>query len=71
MSVERSLEAFVGVMVLLSVALTHFVHPGFMWLTIFVGANLFQQAITGFCPVAMGLRKTGMKTERELGAKQE
>jgi hypothetical protein len=53
-------------MVLLSVALTSFVHPGFVWLTIFVGANLFQQAFTGFCPAAMVMRKVGMKSEREL-----
>jgi hypothetical protein len=67
MSVEHSVEAFVGVMVLVSVALTQFIHPDFMWLTVFVGANLLQQSITGFCPLAMGMRKIGMKTERELG----
>ena len=69
MSVERSVEAFVGLMVLLSVALTYFVHPWFVWMTVFVGFNVIQQAFTGFCPVAMGLRKAGMKTERQIGAK--
>ena len=68
MSVERSVEAFVGVMVLLSVALTQFLHPAFIWMTVVVGVNVIQQAITGFCPVAMVLRKVGMKTEREIGA---
>ena len=68
MSVERSVEAFVGVMVLLSIVLTHFVHPWFVWMTVFVGFNVIQQAFTGFCPVAMGLKKAGMKTERQLGA---
>jgi len=68
MSVERGVEALFGIMVLLSVALTYFVHPGFVWLTVFVAANLFQQAITGFCPAAMIMRKFGMKNERELGA---
>jgi len=68
MSVERSVEAFVGLMVLLSVALTFFVHPWFVWMTVFVGVNVIQQAFTGFCPVAMGLRKAGVKTERQLGA---
>ncbi|MDH4110088.1 MAG: DUF2892 domain-containing protein [Gammaproteobacteria bacterium] len=57
MSLERAVEAFAGFMVLLSVALTHYVHPGFVWLTVFVGANLFQQSFTGFCPAAMILRK--------------
>jgi len=66
MSLERAVEAFAGFMVLLSVALTYFVHPGFVWLTVFVGANLFQQAFTGFCPAAMLLRKIGLRGEREL-----
>ena len=57
MSLEHAVDAFAGFMVLLSVALTYFVHPGFVWLTVFVGANLFQQAFTGFCPAAIVLRK--------------
>ena len=42
MSLERAVEAFAGFMVLLSVGLTVFVHPLFVWLTVFVGVNLFQ-----------------------------
>lgn len=57
MSLEHAVEAFAGIMVLLSVLLTYFVHPGFVWLTVFVGANLFQQAFTGICPAALVLRK--------------
>lgn len=69
MSVEHAVDAFAGFMVLLSVALTYFVHPGFVWLTVFVGANLFQQAFTGFCPAAIVLRKLfGLRTERQLAA---
>ncbi len=66
MSVERSVDAFAGFMVLLSLALAYFVHPGFVWLTVFVGANLFQQAFTGFCPAAMLMRKLGVRSERQL-----
>ena len=66
MSVERGVTAFAGFMVLLSVVLTYFVHPYFVWLTVFVGANLFQQSFTGFCPAAMVMRRLGMKPEREL-----
>ncbi len=66
MSLERMVTAFAGFMVLLSVALTEFVHPGFVWLTVFVGANLFQQSFTGFCPAAMIMRKLGARSEREL-----
>lgn len=57
MSLEHAVEAFAGFMVLLSVVLTYFVHPAFIWLTVFVGANLFQQSFTGFCPAAIVLRK--------------
>ncbi|QTH64045.1 DUF2892 domain-containing protein [Psychrosphaera ytuae] len=66
MSLERAVAAFAGFMVLLSVALTYFVHPNFMWFTVFVGANLFQQSFTGFCPAAIVMKKLGIKTEREL-----
>ncbi|HBF47914.1 MAG TPA: DUF2892 domain-containing protein [Shewanella frigidimarina] len=52
MSVERSIMAFAGFMVLLSLVLTATVSPHFVWLTVFVGANLFQSAFTGFCPAA-------------------
>ena len=57
MTHERAVEAFAGIMVLLSVALTYFVNPNWVWLTVFVGANLFQQAFTGFCPAAIIMRK--------------
>jgi hypothetical protein len=67
MSVERGVDAFAGFMVLLSVLLTQLVHPGFVWLTVFVGANLFQQAFTGVCPAAWVMRKAGMRSERDLG----
>jgi hypothetical protein len=70
MSLEHAVDAFAGFMVLLSVALTWFVHPGFVWLTVFVGANLFQQAFTGFCPAAIVLRKAcGFRPAGEMAAR--
>ncbi len=69
LSLEHAVEAFAGFMVLLSVVLTYFVHPGFVWLTVFVGVNLFQQSFTGFCPAAIVMRKAfGLKTEAEMAA---
>lgn len=65
MSLERTIMAFAGLMVLLSLALTYFVHPYFAWLTAFVGANLFQSAFTGFCPVGTLMHKVGIRSERE------
>jgi hypothetical protein len=67
MSLEHAVEAFAGFMVLLSVVLTVFVHPGFVWLTVFVGLNLFQQSFTGFCPAAIVLKKAfHLETEAEM-----
>ena len=70
MSLEHAVEAFAGFMVLLSVVLTTLVHPAFIWLTVFVGANLFQQSFTGFCPAAIVIQKLfGLKQERQLALK--
>ncbi|KXS34427.1 MAG: hypothetical protein AWU56_1964 [Idiomarina sp. T82-3] len=67
MSVEKAVTAFAGIIILLSVALTVWVHSGFVWLTVFVGANLLQQSFTGFCPAAIFFNRVlGLKTEREL-----
>lgn len=61
MSVDRIIMAFAGAMILLSVALAHFVSPWWMLLAGFVGLNLFQAAFTGLCPLAMILKRLGVK----------
>lgn len=61
MSQEKALTAFAGFMVLLSVALTYWVHPNFVWLTVFVGANLFQQSFTGLPSHVIFKRCWGLK----------
>lgn len=61
MNIDRLVLAFAGCMILLSVALAHFVSPYWLLLTLFVGANLLQSAFTGFCPLAIILRKFGVK----------
>jgi hypothetical protein len=61
MTLDRSVLAFAGFMVLLSAALTAWVSPYFIWLAVFVGLNLFQSAFTGFCPAAMAFRKLGVR----------
>lgn len=60
MTVQRFVLAFAGAVVLASVLLAQFVHPGFVWVAAFVGANLLQSAFTGFCPLASILRKAGV-----------
>jgi hypothetical protein len=61
MTLDRSVLAFAGVVILLSVALTQWVSPHFVWLTVFAGANLIQSAFTGFCPAATIFRLVGVK----------
>ncbi len=62
MNVDRAVMAFAGIMVLFSVALAQFVHPNWIWLTVFVGFNLLQTAFTGFCPAAMVFKKMGLSS---------
>ncbi|GIU53388.1 MULTISPECIES: YgaP family membrane protein [Shewanella] len=71
MSLERIIMAFAGFMVLLSLALTMLVNHNFVWLTVFVGANLLQSAFTGFCPAAMVFKKLGAKPAAELANLQK
>ena len=61
MNLDRSVTLFAGCMVLLSVILTQFVSGYFVWFTVFIGANLIQSSLTGFCPAASIFRKFGIK----------
>jgi hypothetical protein len=61
MNVDRAVMAFAGVMILVSLALTRWAHPAFVWLTVFVGVNLLQAAFTGFCPSALVFKKLGAR----------
>ncbi|HZT28423.1 MAG TPA: DUF2892 domain-containing protein [Bryobacteraceae bacterium] len=60
MSLERWLRLIAGAFVLISLALGHWVHPGWYWFTAFVGLNLFQSAFTNWCPMMAFLRKLGV-----------
>lgn len=61
MSSDRLVLAFAGSMVLLSLALSYALSVDWLILTAFVGLNLFQAAFTGFCPLAMILKRFGVK----------
>jgi hypothetical protein len=61
MSIDRVVMAFAGTMILVSLLLGIKVNPNWFWLTAFVGANLFQSSFTGFCPLAVILRKLGVQ----------
>jgi hypothetical protein len=61
MNIDRAVFAFAGVVVLVSLALTRYVSPNWVWLTAFVGLNLIQASFTGFCPAAMLFKAFGAK----------
>lgn len=61
MTVDRIVHLMAGLMVLLSIALAHFVNPDWIWLTAFVGVNLAQSGLTNFCPLAFMLKKAGVR----------
>ena len=61
MNIDRAVLAFAGCVVLLSVALTLFVSPWWLLLTVFAGANMLQASVTGFCPAAMIFKKLGCR----------
>ena len=61
MSIDRIVFAVAGSFILISLLLAHFHSENWLWFTGFVGANLFQSAFTGFCPMAILLKKLGFK----------
>jgi len=60
MKVNDWLRLIAGFFVMLSVALGYFVSPWFLLFTAFVGANLFQSSLTGWCPMMAILKKAGV-----------
>jgi len=63
MNIDRYVRLFAGLMIVLSVGLTYFVHPYWLILTLFVGANLAQSGLTNICPLASILKKLGVPAE--------
>lgn len=67
MTVERLVRIIAGSFIMLSLALAHFsgsvdmTQISWLWLTAFVGFNLFQSGITRFCPMDIFLAKAGVK----------
>jgi hypothetical protein len=49
MTMERWIRMIAGAFILASLALAHWVSPAWLWFTAFVGANLLQSAVTGWC----------------------
>lgn len=67
MNIENVIRMFAGTVILVSLALGVQASPLFhsvnwLWLTLFVGANLLQSSFTRLCPLESILRKLGMKS---------
>jgi hypothetical protein len=62
MNLDRLVFTFAGSFVLLSVLMSVFHSSYWLFFTAFVGVNLLQASITGFCPIAVLLKKAGVKT---------
>jgi len=59
MKSDQFIRILAGTFILISVALAHFVSPWWLLFTAFIGINLIQSALTGFCPPTFVLNKLG------------
>lgn len=62
MNIDRIIFGFAGTMIIFSLLLSWVHSPYWILLTVFVGANLLQSSITGFCPAAKILKAVGVKS---------
>ena len=61
MNIDRFVLAFAGTVVIISVVLAYYVSSNWLLLTGFVGLNMLQASFTGFCPLAIILKKIGFQ----------
>lgn len=59
--IERILRGIAGFFIMASLVLAVKVNINWLWLTGFVGLNLFQSAFTGWCPMMAVLRRAGVR----------
>ena len=61
MTIDRIVMGFAGLVILVSLTLTYLFSPYWLALTAFVGLNLLQASFTGLCPLAMMLKRFGVR----------
>lgn len=61
MSIDRWIFRFAGTLILVSLALSQLHHPYWLIFTAYVGANMLQASITGYCPMAKMLKAKGIE----------
>ena len=62
MNIDRAVLAMAGTFIVVSVLLAVLVSNWWLALTAFVGLNLLQSSITGFCPAALVFRRAGLSS---------
>ena len=72
MSIDRVVFFVAGLFIMVTLALgveasPIFHHEYWLWFTAFVGANLFQSSVTGFCPMVIMLKMFGLKPGQAFG----
>ena len=65
MYLENWIRLIAGIFVLISLALGILVSQYWFIFTAFVGANLSQSALTGFCPMEILLKKLGVREKTQ------
>ena len=60
-SIDQWVFRIAGIFVLLSLLLSRLHSIHWLWLAAFVGANMLQASFTGFCPLALVLKKIGIR----------
>ncbi len=55
------IKGIAGTFILISLILSHYVNPNWLWFTAFVGANLLQSSFTNWCMLGLILKKLGIK----------
>lgn len=61
MTIDSAVLATAGIMTLLSIALVLLFSPWWLLLTGFVGLNMLQASMTGFCPAARVFKSFGVR----------
>ena len=61
MNINTALRLIAGVMFLISIGLTHFVHANWVFFSVFIALNLIQSSFTNWCPMITILKKAGVK----------
>ena len=60
MTIDRLVLALAGIFIVVSLLLAWTVSPWWLLFTAFVGLNMFQASLTGFCPLATPLNRPAL-----------